>query len=101
MSLRLDGLLDQRTQAELEQHIKTCARCLSDWTALQEADNLLRAGARRVVTPPPDFLAQVMIRVAQVGAESRRRSPQRGQRTISTISVAISARCEAPPHQNI
>ncbi len=65
MSLRLDGLLDQRTQAELEQHIKTCARCLSDWTALQEADNLLRAGARRVVTPPPDFLAQVMIRVAQ------------------------------------
>jgi anti-sigma factor RsiW len=64
MSLRLDGLLDTRTQTELEQHIKTCARCLTEWTALQEADSLLRMSARRPVTPAPDFVARVMVRVA-------------------------------------
>jgi anti-sigma factor RsiW len=65
MSLRLDGLLDPRTQAELEQHVQTCARCLTEWTALLEADTLLRASARRPIMPSPDFLTRVMLSVAQ------------------------------------
>lgn len=65
MSLRLDGLLEPSIQAELEQHINTCARCLNEWTLLVEADTLLRASARRSVAPAPDFLARVMGCVAQ------------------------------------
>ena len=97
MSLRLDGLLDTRTQAELEQHIKTCARCLTEWTALQEADSLLRLSARRPVAPPPDFVARVMVRVGQtpvarpalwdrVGVEGGRR----------TMPLAPTQRATAP-----
>jgi anti-sigma factor RsiW len=97
MSLRLDGLLDTRTQTELEQHIKTCARCLTEWTALQEADSLLRLSARRPVTPAPDFVARVMVRVAatpvarpalwdRVGVEGGRR----------TMPLAPTQRATAP-----
>lgn len=69
MSLRLDGLLEPSTQADLDQHIKTCARCLSEWTGLQEADTLLRMSARRPLAPPADFLTKVMVRVAQTPVE--------------------------------
>ncbi len=64
MSLRLDGLLDLPATARLDTHLAGCAECRTRWVALREADSLLRQAARRPVTPPVDFAAKVMSRVA-------------------------------------
>lgn len=64
MSLRLDGRLDLPAAACLDAHLAGCAECRARWTALREADSLLRQAARRPATPPLDFAANVMSRVA-------------------------------------
>ncbi len=64
MSLRLDGLLDDVAAARFDAHLAGCTDCRARWTALREADRLLCQSARRPVTPPSDFTAKVMSRVA-------------------------------------
>jgi len=92
MSLRLDGLLEPADITDLEQHIQTCPACTAQWTALREADRLLRAGARRPVQPPPDFAARVMTRVAATPVvrpqlwERERQQIQGGRHTVKLNS---------------
>jgi hypothetical protein len=64
MSLRLDAALDADQHAVLAEHLRSCARCRHDWNLMQEADTLMRLGARTPLAPPAHFVASVMIRVA-------------------------------------
>ncbi|MDQ2809904.1 MAG: zf-HC2 domain-containing protein [Chloroflexota bacterium] len=88
MSLRLDGHLDPPAAARLDSHLAGCAACRARWTALREADRVLRQAARHPVTPSLDFAAKVMSRVALTPAvrpslwERERVAVQGGRPTI-------------------
>jgi hypothetical protein len=117
MSLRLDGLLEPADITNLEQHIQTCPACTAQWTALHEADRLLRAGARRPVQPPSDFAARVMTRVAATPVvrpqlwERERRQIQGGRRTVKLnsptgitghlVPVPVGVAAAAPPRTGL
>lgn len=64
MSLKLDGLLDAEDERHLEAHITGCPDCAQLWTAMQQADSLLRVSAREPVSLPANFQASVMSLVA-------------------------------------
>lgn len=93
MSLRLDGLLGPPDAVRLEEHLHTCADCAAQWTALREADMLLRLSARRPVAPPIDFQARVMQRVAVTPVarpqlwERERLQIEGGRRTVKLGST--------------
>jgi putative zinc finger protein len=117
MSLRLDGLLEPADITDLEQHIRTCRACTAQWTALREADRLLRVGARRPVQPPPDFAARVMTRVAATPVvrpqlwERERQQIQGGRHTVKLnsptgitghlVPVPVGVAAAAPPRTGL
>jgi len=104
MSLRLDGRLGPPDALRLEDHLQTCPTCAAQWTALREADSLLRLSARRPVAPPVDFQARVMLRVAATPVarpqlwERERLRIQGGRPTVKLrLTAPISgARVPAP-----
>ena len=68
MSLRLDQMLDQAGEEELEKHLKACPMCASTWTAMQGVSMLLAVAP--MVGPAPGFTQRVKARIAR--RQSRR-----------------------------
>ncbi|MGI8589180.1 MAG: anti-sigma factor family protein [Chloroflexia bacterium] len=103
MSLRLDGLLEPKDIVRLDTHIQDCGTCRAQWSALREADSVLRLSSRRPVSPPADFSARVMARIAVTPAvrpplweRARTQQIEGGRPTIRLAPTYNGARVAVP-----
>jgi predicted anti-sigma-YlaC factor YlaD len=70
MSLALDGLLDSSDRQRLQQHLKTCATCRTEWEAMAEVAALFESSP--AVGPPLGFAVRVERRLEDQAKTKRR-----------------------------
>jgi predicted anti-sigma-YlaC factor YlaD len=70
MSLALDGMLDGGDRQRLEQHMKTCATCRTEWQAMAEVAALFESSP--AVGPPLGFAVRVERRLDEQAKKKRR-----------------------------
>jgi Putative zinc-finger len=64
MSLKLDGLIDDKDEQRLDEHLRTCDDCSLLWAAMKEADAILWASALEPLPVPADLHSKVMVQIA-------------------------------------
>jgi anti-sigma factor RsiW len=69
MSLALDGLLEDRDQQGLEQHVASCSSCRAEWEAMQQVSTLFEGST--LVGPPLGFAVRVERRLAEKTKQQR------------------------------
>ena len=70
MSLALDGMLDSGDRQRLEQHMKTCATCRTEWQAMAQVAALFEDSP--AVGPPLGFAVRVERRLEDRAKKKRR-----------------------------
>jgi predicted anti-sigma-YlaC factor YlaD len=70
MSLALDGMLDSSDRQRLEQHMKTCVACRTEWQAMAEVAALFETSP--AVGPPLGFAVRVERRLEDRAKKKRR-----------------------------
>ena len=70
MSLALDGMLDSSDRQRLEQHMKTCVACRTEWQAMAEVAALFEDSP--AVGPPLGFAVRVERRLEDQAKKKRR-----------------------------
>ena len=70
MSLALDGMLDSSDRQRLEQHMKTCVACRTEWQAMAQVAALFENSP--AVGPPLGFAVRVERRLEDQAKKKRR-----------------------------
>lgn len=70
MSLALDGMLDSSDRQRLEQHMKTCVACRTEWQAMAKVAALFEDSP--AVGPPLGFAVRVERRLEDQAKKKRR-----------------------------
>lgn len=70
MSLALDGMLDSNDRQRLEQHMKTCVACRTEWQAMAQVAALFENSP--AVGPPLGFAVRVERRLEDQAKKKRR-----------------------------
>lgn len=70
MSLALDGMLDSSDRQRLEQHMKTCVACRTEWQAMAKVAVLFEDST--AVGPPLGFAVRVERRLEDQAKKKRR-----------------------------
>ena len=91
MSMRLDGCIDEKDSALLDEHLAQCQACQTEWQKLQALDRLLSAA--------PMVQAPVRVRVQVMTRLERRDQARRaiiGGTMLALGTVALSLLLIAP-----
>ena len=70
MSLALDGMLDSGDRRRMEEHVKTCATCRTEWQAMTQVAALLESSP--AVGPPLGFAIRVERRLEKQSKKKKR-----------------------------
>lgn len=86
MSARLDGRLDSREIALLDDHIATCSACQAEWRRLQALDHLLASAP--LVRAPLRLRVRVMTRLSR-RTQARRALIGGTALALGTVALAL------------
>jgi predicted anti-sigma-YlaC factor YlaD len=85
MSLKLDGLLNEKQERALQAHLATCAACRDEWEAMQFVSHLL--DEQPMIPAPPGFVARVEHRLAAERVAKRRGVMGAAALALGTLSL--------------
>jgi hypothetical protein len=93
MSLSLDGLLDDKGERQLQDHLDSCSQCQAEWVAMQQVSALLESDP--MVGPPLGFAVRVE-RKLEEKTKMRRRAfggiaVLTGSLSLAGVTVAVAA----------
>ena len=85
MSLALDGVLDEKRQKRLQEHLAACPACQMEWSAMQRVSALFELS--EVIGPPLGFSVRVDRRLAE---KAKRRNRMFGGMAVLTGSLSLA-----------
>jgi anti-sigma factor RsiW len=85
MSLALDGLLEEKRQKRLQEHLAVCPACQMEWSAMQRVSALFEQS--EVIGPPLGFSVRVERRLAE---KAKRRNRMFGGMAVLTGSLSLA-----------